>query len=220
MSFGPTNDNMIGWVLDPRRFSFYIYFCFIFCFTTCNKIYKYLHIKIKNVRNKKKLPEYPCIGKRLKYPRISQEFMKMPLAAVWLTRGYCWHWQNFPASFLGNERSLLLDLRSRILIVVVSTAVDVWRERIENLKLRWPARFAVFFRPDEAAKTLHKAGFMLCRRFKTFLWWLWGLRRPDMGDRRRERESRRWEERDALRFCYGVNGCTVHQCSWRQWAVG
>ena len=28
-----------------------------------------------------KLPEYPCICKRLKYPRISQEFTKMPLAA-------------------------------------------------------------------------------------------------------------------------------------------
>ena len=30
---------------------------------------------------KKKLPECPCIGKRLKYPRISQKIMKMPLAA-------------------------------------------------------------------------------------------------------------------------------------------
>ena len=28
-----------------------------------------------------KLPEYPCMGKRPKYPRISQEFTKMPLAA-------------------------------------------------------------------------------------------------------------------------------------------
>ena len=28
-----------------------------------------------------KLHEYPCMGKRPKYPRISQEFTKMPLAA-------------------------------------------------------------------------------------------------------------------------------------------
>ena len=28
-----------------------------------------------------KLPEYPCMGKRPKYPRISQEFTKMPLVA-------------------------------------------------------------------------------------------------------------------------------------------
>ena len=30
---------------------------------------------------KNKLPECPCIGKRLKYPRISRKIMKMPLAA-------------------------------------------------------------------------------------------------------------------------------------------
>ena len=30
---------------------------------------------------KKKIPECPCIGKRLKYPRISQKITKMPLAA-------------------------------------------------------------------------------------------------------------------------------------------
>ena len=30
---------------------------------------------------KKKLHECHCIGKRLKYPRISQEFTQMPLAA-------------------------------------------------------------------------------------------------------------------------------------------
>ena len=29
----------------------------------------------------KKLPECPCIGKRLKYPWISQKITKMPLAA-------------------------------------------------------------------------------------------------------------------------------------------
>ena len=27
----------------------------------------------------KKLPEYPCIAKRLKYPRISRKITKMPL---------------------------------------------------------------------------------------------------------------------------------------------
>ena len=28
--FGPTNDNTIGWVLDPRCFSLHIYFYFVF----------------------------------------------------------------------------------------------------------------------------------------------------------------------------------------------
>ena len=28
-----------------------------------------------------KLPEYPCMGKRPKYPRIYQKFTKMPLVA-------------------------------------------------------------------------------------------------------------------------------------------
>ena len=36
LGFGPTKDNMIRWVLDPRRYSFYTCFCFFF-FTTCNK---------------------------------------------------------------------------------------------------------------------------------------------------------------------------------------
>ena len=49
-----------------------------FCFTTCKKIY----IQNKKILAiQKKLPECHCIGKRLKYPWISQEFMKMPLAA-------------------------------------------------------------------------------------------------------------------------------------------
>ena len=30
---------------------------------------------------KKQLPECPCTGKRLKYPRISRKITKMPLAA-------------------------------------------------------------------------------------------------------------------------------------------
>ena len=53
-----------------------LFFCFIL---TCKKIY------IQNNKNdrkyKKKLHECHCIGKRLKYPRISQKFTKMPLAA-------------------------------------------------------------------------------------------------------------------------------------------
>jgi hypothetical protein len=37
---------------------------------------------IKNTsRNPEKLPECHCIGKRLKYPRISLKITKMPLAA-------------------------------------------------------------------------------------------------------------------------------------------
>jgi hypothetical protein len=55
---------------------------FVF-FTTCKKIYKHLYIKnIKNTsRNPEKLPECHCIGKILKYPRISPKITKMPLAA-------------------------------------------------------------------------------------------------------------------------------------------
>ena len=43
-SFGPTNDNTIGWVLDPRCYS-------LFFFTTCKKIYIQNN---KNDRNLKK----------------------------------------------------------------------------------------------------------------------------------------------------------------------
>jgi len=62
---------MIRWVLDPRRYSFYIYFGF--CFTTYKENLQILTYKnIKNtVKNPKKLPEWHRIGKRLKYPWIS-----------------------------------------------------------------------------------------------------------------------------------------------------
>ena len=49
--FGPTNDNTIGCVLDPRCFSFIFIFIFIlFCFFLHARKFIY---KIKNVRNKK-----------------------------------------------------------------------------------------------------------------------------------------------------------------------
>jgi hypothetical protein len=45
------------------------------------------------------------------------------------------------------------------------------------------------------------------------------LRWPDMGDRRRERESpARGERRSGL--CYGENVSTVHRCRWGLWSVG
>ena len=67
--------------VGPALFFFYIYFYFVFVLFFFLHARKFIY-KIKNVRNKKKLPECPCIGKRLKYPRISRKFTKMPLAAL------------------------------------------------------------------------------------------------------------------------------------------
>jgi hypothetical protein len=39
------------------------------------------------------------------------------------------------------------------------------------LKLRWLATIAVFFRPDEAEKTMKTTGVFLYSRGETFLWW-------------------------------------------------
>ena len=69
---------------------------------------------------KKKLPECPCIGKRLKYPRISQKITKMPLAARMAHARLLLVAARFPA----NRWSILVDQRSRIPMVVVSTVVD------------------------------------------------------------------------------------------------
>jgi len=85
--------------------------------------------------------------------------------------------------------SILVDLMSRILMVVVLTIVDGWWVRIDDLKLRWPTKIAPFFRPDGEVNTLTMAGVLLCRRLETFLWRCGGFRRPEMGDQRRERES-------------------------------
>jgi len=138
---------------------------------------------------------------------------------VWHTRGYCWRRGDFPERFLANRWSLLVDLMSRVLIVVVSTAVDGGRGRIVGLKLRWPTQIAALFRPDEAEKTMKTTRLFLYRRVETFLWWRGGWRWPDMGDRRRERESPARGER-CSGLCYGEHTSTVHRCSWCLWSVG
>ena len=130
------NDDMIRWVLDPRRYSFYIYFWFfLFFFSHARKFTSiYIYKNIKNtIRNPKKLPECHCIDKRLKYPWISQKIMKM---RVWLTRSYCWRRWTFSARFSANKWLILVYLRDRILMTVVSTADDGWWGRIVGLKLR------------------------------------------------------------------------------------
>jgi len=138
---------------------------------------------------------------------------------VWHTRGYCWRRGDFPARFLANRWSILVDLMSRILMVVVLTAVDGWWARIDDLKLRWQPTIAARFRPNRAAKTLKSAGVLLYMRKATFLWWFSSLQWPKMGDRRRERESPARGER-CSGLCYGENTSTVHRCSWCLWSVG
>ena len=56
-------------------------------------------------------------------------------------------------------------------------------------------------------------------RIATFLWWFGSLRWPDMGDRRRERQSPARGER-CSGLCYGENVSTVHRCRWGLWSVG
>jgi len=138
---------------------------------------------------------------------------------VWHTRGYCWQRGDFPARFLANRWSILVDLMSRILMVVVLTVVDGGRGRIVGLKLRWPTQIAALFRPDEAEKTMKTTRLFLYRRVETFLWWRGGWRWPDMGDRRRERESPARGER-CSGLCYGERISTVHRCRWCLWSVG
>ena len=80
-------------------------------------------------------------------------------------------------------------------------------------------RIAARFQPNRAAKTLKPAGFLLYMRKATFMWWLSSLQWPDMGDRRRERESpARGERCSGLR--YGENARTVNRYSWGLWSVG
>jgi len=138
---------------------------------------------------------------------------------VWPTRGYCWRRWNFLARFPANKWLLLVDLRARILMAVVSTAVDSWRGRIVGLKLRWQPTIAALFRPNGAAKTMKPTGDWLYMRIATFLWWFGSFRWPDMGDRRRERESPARGER-CSGLCYGENVSTVHRCHWGLWSVG
>jgi hypothetical protein len=108
-------------------------------------------------------------------------------------------------------------------MVVVLTDVDGWWARIDDLKLRWPTKIAALFRPDEAEKTMITTRFFLYSRVETFLWWCGGWRRPESGDRMRERERRRREERGSLRsatvwtraWCNGaVGGCEPLDRSW------
>jgi len=120
---------------------------------------------------------------------------------------------------LANRWSILVDLMSRILMVVILMVVDGWWARIDDLKLRWQPTIAALFRLNGAAKTLKPAGFLLYMRITTFLWWFGSLRWPEMGDRRRERESPARGERCSGLY-HGVNASTVHRCSWGLWSVG
>jgi len=86
---------------------------------------------------------------------------------------------------------------SRVLMVVVLTAVDSWRGRIVGLKLRWQPTIAALFRPNGAANTMKPTGVFLYSRGETFLWWCGGWRRPESGDRMRERASPTRGERES-----------------------
>jgi len=108
---------------------------------------------------------------------------------------------------------------SRILMVVVLTVVDGWWARIDDLKLRWQPTIAALFRINGEDKTLKPDGFLLYMRIATFMWWFGSLRWPEMGDRRRERESLARGERCSGLY-YGVNASTVHRCSGGLWSVG
>jgi len=143
----------------------------------------------------------------------------MPLAArVAHTRLLLERW-NFLVRFPAKKWLILVDLRARILMAVVSTAVDGWRGRIVGLKLRWPTKIAPFFRPDGEETTLNTAGVLLYRSLETFLWCFESFKRPEMGDRMRERESPARGER-VSEIYYGVNARMVHRCIGRLWTVG
>ena len=121
--------------------------------------------------------------------------------------------------FLANRWSILVDLMSRILMVVVVTVVDSWWVRIDDLKLRWKPTIAALFRPNGAETSLKPDGVLLYMRIATFLWWFGSFRWPEMGDRERERESPARGER-CSGLCYGENASMVHRCSWGLWSVG
>ena len=57
------------------------------------------------------------------------------------------------------------------------------------MKLRVADEIVTVFRLDEAAKMLKTAGVLLYRRVETVLLLFGSFKRPEMGDRMRERES-------------------------------
>jgi len=145
--------------------------------------------------------------------------MKMPLAARVAHARLLLERLNFLARFPAKKWLILVDLRARILMAVVLTAVDGWRGRIVGLKLQWPTTIAAFFRPDGEAKTLKTAGVLLYRRQDTFKWWFGSFKRPENEDQMRERESPARGERDS-EIWYGANARMVHRCRWSLWTVG
>jgi len=59
------------------------------------------------------------------------------------------------------KRLILVYVRVRILITVVSMAIDGWWGRIDSLKLRVVEEIATFFWPDEAEKAMKTAWVLL-----------------------------------------------------------
>jgi len=140
--------------------------------------------------------------------------MKMPL---WHTRGYCWRRGDFPARFLANRWSILVDLMSRILMVVVLTVVDGWWARIDDLKLRWQPTIAALFRLYGAAKNAETGRGFALYEDRDLSVVVWKLEMAGYG-RSEEREGVRGER--CSRLCYGENVSTVHRCRWGLWSVG
>ena len=104
-------------------------------------------------------------------------------------------------------------------MVVVLMVVDGWWGRIDDLKLRWPATIVAFFPARWGSENdENHRGFSLQHR-RNLLWWCGGWRRPESGDRMREKECR-WEQRESPRLRYGVNACMVHRYRWTLCAVG
>ena len=87
------------------------------------------------------------------------------------------------------------------------------------MKLRWLTKIAAVFRPDEAAKTLTKAGVLLYSMVETFMWWFGGLRWPEIEDRMRERESSARGEKDfeIVLWCEHVYGVPVPLKAVSRW---
>ena len=150
----------------------------------------------------KTLPKCHCIGKILKYPRISWKITKMPLAA----RVAHARLLLVAAKFSGQP--MVDSGRSEIEDSDGCGLDDRWWLKREN---RWfEASVADEDRgrcpSDEAAKTLKTTGVLLYIRAATFLWWFEGLIQPEMGDRMRR--ALIWC--DAVHRKIGTLGVTWH----------
>ena len=207
--------------VGPASLFLLYYFWFFLFYNIQENLQILIYKNIKNtIRNPKNLPECHCIGKRLKYPWISQKITKIPLVARVAHARLLLEVVKFSGEI--SDQQMVDSSRSKGEDSDDDGLDGRWWLMRENRRFEAPGGWRKSWPfSGQIGRTKHwkRPGFCFIGGYQPFC----GGSEASRGRKweiRWERENRRREERETPRFCYGVNASMVHRCSWRLWTVG